>query len=125
MLPKLFRARQSDAISQAIVWLTLLQLGVGVAVVKSISAQSPSQDVINAGLEYRQQSLDARMNSFEQLHVPERLAVLEQTAAELGQVKLLIYGVIVTLIGSLLAQIVQIRAQRHKRRQGDLEDDRD
>lgn len=111
-----FRARKTDSVSVAVLTITLLQLLIGVCIVRTLSAQS--QDVINAQLEFRQQTLDTRISEIEHLNLPARLAVLEQTAADLGQVKMLIYGVIVTLFGSLAAQIIQIRGQRSNRRPG-------
>jgi len=53
------------------------------------------------------------------MHLPERLAVWEKGAEDLAEVRKLIYGVFLSLVGILIAQIVQIRGQRRFRRGGE------
>jgi hypothetical protein len=113
--------RRSDTIALAVLWITLAQLAAGLIIVKAVSAQTPSQEVMIDRLENRSINLDDRVTKIETMNLPARLAVLEKSADEVSQVKLLIYGVFVTLIGSLLAQIVQIRGQRRNRREESVE----
>ena len=115
-LYKWARTRRNDAIALSVLYLTLAQVIIGLAVVRTVHGQS--QEIINDRLANRQLNLETRVVSIEQMNLPARLAVLERSAEEISQVKLMIYGVFVTLIGSLFAQIVNIRGQR-KMRQGD------
>lgn len=112
--------RRSDSIALAILYVTLAQLGVGLMIVRTVHGQTgPSQEVINDRLENRQQAFENRIQLFEQMHLPERLAVLERASEELSEVRKLIYGVFLSLVGILIAQIVQIRGQRRFRRVAD------
>ncbi len=116
------KARRTDAMAMAILYVTLMQAGVGLIVVNRLHAQS--QEVVLDRLQQREQTLDARVVSIEQMNLPARLAVLESSANELAQIKLLMYGMFVTIVGSLVAQLVQIRGgQRHRRtiQEGNLE----
>src|SRR5690348_12205830 len=109
--------RRSDSIALAIVYVTLFQLGVGFVWVRTVHGQS--QEVINDRLENRQQAFENRIQAIEQMNLPVRLAVLEKGAEELAEVRKLIYGVFLSLVGILIAQIVQIRGQRKMRRSDD------
>lgn len=110
--------RSADSVALALLWVTLVQLSVGVLV--AIAAAQPSQEVLNDRLERRQDGLDGRVLSIEQLNIPARLAVLEKSSANSEEnwteVRKLNYGIITTLIGLMAAQIVQIRGQRKGRR---------
>ena len=111
--------RRADVIAMTVVYLTIVQLAIGWVTITTVMGQAPSQEVINASMEFRQQGLEGRLIAIEHLRLDTRLALLEASAVELAQVKLLIYGVFVTLFGSLLAQIIQIRGQRRGRQGAD------
>jgi hypothetical protein len=112
--------RSTDSVALAVLYLTLAQVVIGLAVVRTVHGQS--QEIINDRLANRQVNLETRLVSIEQMNLPARLAVLERSAEEISQVKLMIYGVFVTLIGSLFAQIVNIRGQRKMRTTDDSND---
>jgi hypothetical protein len=99
--------RRSDSIALSVLALTLMQAGIGIIAVQRVHGQTP--EVVIDRLAQRQQTIDARVTSLETMNLPARLAVLEKQADEFSQIKLLVYGVFATLIGSLVAQIVQIR----------------
>lgn len=111
------KTRRTDSVALAIYFVTLAQLGVGFVVVRGVHAQS--QEIINDRLANRQQNLDTRVTIIEQMNLSVRLAVLERAADEMGEVRKLIYGVFLSLVGILIAQIVQIRGQRKWRRGGE------
>jgi hypothetical protein len=110
-------SRRSDSVAISVLTLTLLQAAVGLIIVQRVHGQTP--EIVLDRIAQRQQTIDARVTSLETMNLPARLAVLEKQVDEFGQIKLLVYGVFVTLIGSLLAQIVQIRGQKRLRREGD------
>lgn len=114
---KWMMTRRSDGIALAIVYVTLFQLAVGVVWIRTAHAQS--QETVNDRLANRQSTLEARIATVEQMNLPVRLAVLEQSALDAAETKKLIYGVFLSLVGILIAQIVQIRGQRKMRRADD------
>lgn len=112
--------RRSDTVALWIIYVTLAQLAVGGFWVKVI-AQSGNrgpvdQAVVNERFSQRAQNLDNRVQTIEQMNLGVRIAVLERQAEDLSELRRLIYGVFLSLVGILIAQIVQIRGQRKLRR---------
>jgi hypothetical protein len=118
----LMRRRSSDRISLALCYLTIAQAIIGIIVISTVVRAQGNDDAQVQLLQYRQASVEGRVTTIEQMNIPARLAVLEASATEMSQVKLLIYGMFITLIGSVVAQVVQIRGQRRLRRYGDDEE---
>ena len=84
-----------------------------------VRVSTQAQAVINERFERRATTNEARIQALEALNLPARLAILETQAAESSETRKLIYGVIATVIASLLAQLIQIRDQRRARKGSD------
>jgi hypothetical protein len=114
------QSRRSDSVATAVLWVTLVQLSIGVIYVRAARAQTPSQDVINDRLVNRANSIELRVYELEQLRLPERLALLEQSTKvseeSWTEVRRIGYGIVSGVIGLIAAQIVQIRGQRRNRK---------
>lgn len=109
--------RRADRLATIIIAIALAQLVCGVLVVRAQRSESElNQAVLNAQMTMRADNISSRVQQIEDLKVPERLRVLEAAAADAAEVRKLTYGVIVTLIGSLFAQLVQIRTTASRRR---------
>ncbi len=111
------KGRRTDTIALTVIYVTLLQAGIGIVWVTRVAAQTP--EVLLDRVQQRQQTIDVRVTALEQMNLAARLAVLERSADEVAQVKMLVYGLFVTAIGSLLAQIVQVRGMKRQRRTSD------
>jgi hypothetical protein len=111
--------RKADITAAAIIVGTMLQLAVGgVAVIlfANMPAAAQSQDVLNARADDHLQALDQRVaeitRTLERLNIEPRLTALETSV---GLSVKLAMGIMVTLIGLLAAQLVQIRDGRRRR----------
>lgn len=105
--------QKSRARTQAlsVLYFALVQLAVGTTATRTyMNAQSAPVDLVVERLATRQAGIDTRLTHVEGLRVPERLAVLERAADDARETRRLMYGVIITLLGSVVAQIIQIRA---------------
>lgn len=111
------KTRREDRAAILLLWLTLGHLAIAASVVRSVGAQS--QDVINDRLTVAQQGNTARIATLEQLRIPERLAVLEKSVAtseeNWTEVRRLGYSIVLSIIGLIATQLVQIRGQRRHR----------
>jgi hypothetical protein len=90
--------------------ILLLGLLTGMTITTMAAWQPPItvQDYID-----RDQS--SRLARLENMNISERLTVLERIATESDRTRALLYGVMATVVTSLIAQAIQIRGQRNRR----------
>lgn len=112
------RRRKSDVASIIVLLGSVVIVGSSSLFVARTAGQV--EDAGRYGQTFQEQvNLDTsrRLTNLERLDIGSRLAVLEKAASEAGELRKLLYGVMAGLIGSLLAQIIQIR-DAHRRRGG-------
>lgn len=113
--------RQADVIREAACWVILFQLIVGVSIVQwsAASARAQSQETINDRLANRQAVNENRIQTLEQLNIPARLALLEEAAKDSKEssreIRQLAYGILATLLGMVITNILSIRESRKRR----------
>lgn len=119
------RSRRADRVSLWILGGVLAQLAAGTIYVSVRASQDPDAYARRQAerairdTQHQADVLDSvanRMAKFEEMDIGVRLGHLEDSAKRIEKVEYLVYGMIVTLIGHLLATIIQIREQREHRR---------
>ena len=115
-------ARKYYGRAQLILIIMIIQAVFGLIVVRGqmreTTAKGNSDGI--AILEMREQDMRSRLDAYDKLDIPSRLAVIERQDRDqkeiMSELRYVAYGIFITVVGGLIAQLVVISGNKERTR---------